>query len=57
MIRLLASVKDADEADLALRGGADIVEYNPRNDVRDLTARVAAKLLKELVAVAWRNAR
>lgn len=38
-------------------GGADIVEYNPRNDVRDLTARVAAKLLKELVAVAWHNAR
>lgn len=35
--------------------GADIVEYNPRNDVRDLTARVAAKLLKELVAVAMRN--
>jgi arginase len=30
--------------------GADIVEYNPVNDVRDLTARVAAKLLKELVA-------
>jgi arginase len=37
--------------------GADIVEYNPRNDVRDLTARVAAKLLKELVAVAIRNQR
>lgn len=37
--------------------GADIVEYNPRNDVRDLTARVAAKLLKELVAVAMRNGR
>jgi arginase len=35
--------------------GADIVEYCPRNDVRDLTARVAAKLLKELVAVAARN--
>jgi arginase len=29
--------------------GADIVEYNPRNDVRDLTARVAAKFVKELV--------
>jgi arginase len=28
--------------------GADIVEYNPRNDVRDLTARVAAKFVKEL---------
>lgn len=31
--------------------GADIVEYNPRNDVRDLTARVAAKFAKELVGV------
>jgi agmatinase len=28
--------------------GADLVEYNPRNDVRDLTARVAAKFVKEL---------
>jgi agmatinase len=28
--------------------GADIVEYNPRHDVRDLTARVAAKFVKEL---------
>ena len=37
--------------------GADLVEYNPDNDVRDLTARVAAKLLKELVAVMWRNRR
>jgi arginase family enzyme len=36
--------------------GADIVELNPRHDPRDLTARVAAKLLKELVAVAIRNA-
>lgn len=35
--------------------GADIVELNPANDVRDLTARVAAKLLKELAAVAVRN--
>ena len=31
--------------------GADIVEYNPRNDVRDLTARVAAKFVKELVGL------
>ena len=30
--------------------GADIVEYNPTNDVRDLTARVAAKMIKEVVA-------
>ncbi len=29
--------------------GADIVEYNPHNDVRDLTARVAAKFVKEMV--------
>lgn len=35
--------------------GIDIVELNPRLDVRDLTARVAAKLLKELTAVAVRN--
>lgn len=28
--------------------GADVVEYNPHNDVRDLTARVAAKFVKEL---------
>ena len=35
--------------------GADIVEYNPQNDLRDLTARVAAKLLKELLAVTRRN--
>ncbi len=35
--------------------GADLVEYNPLNDVRDLTARVAAKLLKELLAVRVRN--
>ena len=31
--------------------GADIVEYNPQKDVRDLTARVAAKFVKELVGV------
>jgi agmatinase len=30
--------------------GADIVEYNARHDVRDLTARVAAKFVKELTA-------
>ncbi len=34
--------------------GIDIVEYNPLNDHRDLTARVAAKLLKEALAVARR---
>jgi agmatinase len=31
--------------------GADIVELNPSNDVRDLTAHVAAKFVKELVGV------
>lgn len=31
--------------------GADVVEYNPRNDVRDLTARVAAKFVKEMVGI------
>ena len=28
--------------------GADVVEYNPQNDFRDYTARVAAKFIKEL---------
>jgi arginase family enzyme len=28
--------------------GADIVEYNPRCDISNLTALVAAKLLKEI---------
>ena len=31
--------------------GADVVEYNPRFDIRDLTGRVAAKFVKELVGV------
>jgi agmatinase len=31
--------------------GADVVEYNPANDLRDLTARVAAKFVKELVGL------
>lgn len=34
--------------------GADVVEYNPANDVRDLTARVAAKFVKELVGLMQR---
>ncbi len=29
---------------------ADVVELNPANDLRDLTARVAAKVVKEIVA-------
>ncbi len=28
--------------------GADIVEYNPRRDINDMTAMVAAKLLREI---------
>ena len=60
-IRSLAGPSTRDVVSLLHRlrapiAGADIVEYNPRNDVRDLTARVAAKLLKELAAVAIRNA-
>ena len=48
------SVRDVLEVLFALRTdvlGADVVEYNPRFDVRDLTARVAAKFVKELVGV------
>ena len=29
--------------------GADIVEYNPNNDINNITATTAAKLLKELM--------
>ncbi|MEO5894487.1 MAG: agmatinase [Vicinamibacterales bacterium] len=46
------SVRDVLEVISALRTavvGADVVEYNPRYDLRDLTARVAAKFVKELV--------
>jgi arginase len=53
------SVRDVLEVLSAIHApliGADIVEYNPRNDVRDLTARVAAKFVKELVGVATRGA-
>ena len=42
-------------ARLSVRPHHGIVEYNPTNDVRDLTARVAAKLVKEVAAVATRN--
>ena len=44
-------VRDVLDVLAALGGevtGADVVEYNPVNDVRDLTARVAAKFVKEL---------
>lgn len=48
------TVRDVLEVFSAIRTpviGADIVEYNPHNDLRDLTARVAAKFVKELVGV------
>ncbi|MBT8136387.1 MAG: agmatinase family protein [Gammaproteobacteria bacterium] len=35
--------------------GADIVEYNPRRDVHDMTAAVAAKLVKEIAALMLRE--
>ena len=36
--------------------GADVVEYNPRFDTNERTAIVAAKLIKEIAALAVRNA-
>lgn len=36
--------------------GADVVELNPRRDINDMTATVAAKLVKELAGLAHRNA-
>jgi agmatinase len=48
------SVRDVLDVLTAIRApvvAADIVEYNPVNDVRDLTARVAAKFVKEIVGV------
>ena len=35
--------------------GADIVELNPHRDLHDVTAMVAAKLLKEIAARLLRN--
>lgn len=35
--------------------GADIVEYNPDRDINDMTAMVAAKLLKEIAGKMLRN--
>jgi len=32
--------------------GADVVEYNPDRDINNMTAAVAAKLVKELAALA-----
>jgi len=40
------------EADLV---GADIVEFNPRRDVAQLTENLSAKLLKEIAAAMLRN--
>ena len=48
------SVRDVLDVLFSLRAeviGADVVEYNPRFDIRDLTARVAAKFVKELVGL------
>jgi arginase len=48
------AVRDVLDVLAALRTevvGADLVEYNPHNDVRDLTARVAAKFVKELIGM------
>ena len=36
--------------------GADVVEYNPDRDVHEMTCSVAAKLVKELAAIAAKNA-
>jgi arginase family enzyme len=35
--------------------GGDVVEYNPDRDIHDMTAAVAAKLVKELAALAAMN--
>jgi arginase len=35
--------------------GADVVEYNPTRDINGMTAVVAAKLVKELAALAGRG--
>jgi agmatinase len=35
--------------------GVDIVEFNPQNDPAGLTARVAAKILKEVIGLVLRN--
>jgi arginase family enzyme len=39
--------------DVALLG-ADVVEYNPNRDINGVTAVLAAKLVKELAALASR---
>ena len=37
--------------------GADVVEYNPRNDLSNVTATVAAKLVKEIAGMMVKTAR
>ena len=37
--------------------GADIVEYNPTRDINGVTAVLAAKLVREVAALAAENAR
>ena len=48
IIRIIQSIRPAIVA-------ADIVEYNPRRDIADLTASVASKLLKEIAGMMVTN--
>ena len=48
------TTREVIDALLALKAdvvGADLVEYNPRRDVGDLTANLAAKLVKEIASL------
>lgn len=52
------SVRDVLDAVQSMSGtlvGADVVEYNPLQDVGDLTAHVAAKIVKEVAARSMRE--
>jgi agmatinase len=51
-VRQVLDVLHAQRARLV---GADVVELNPRRDLNDMTATVAAKLVKELAGLAHRN--
>lgn len=53
-VRDILSVLDRVPGPLA---GADIVEYNPSRDINGMTAVVAAKLIKELAALAAKGVR
>lgn len=35
--------------------GAEIVEFNPKHDIHNMTAMVAAKLVKEIVGMILKN--